>query len=202
MDITPIPIPMPLAWEVAPVSWRDGADGSLTVAAGPGTDLFVDPAGAEPVLTAPRLLGPAPDGDFQLSTRVRVDFAATYDAGCLLVYGDPYTWAKLAYERSPQGDGMAVSVVTRGASDDANGFVVPAGTPLWLRISRLGPAWAFHASTDGNWWHFVRYFRLDAAGEPLRIGLEAQSPTGSGCTVVFDRIGFEAARLADLRDGR
>jgi hypothetical protein len=28
-----------------------------------------------------------------------------------------------------------------------------------------------------------------------------QSPTGAGCTATFDRIAFEAARLADLRSG-
>jgi Uncharacterized conserved protein len=202
MEIVLNPIPTPLIWEVAPASWQDGDDGCLTVVAGPRTDLFVDPAGAEPVLTAPRLLGPVPSGDFQLSARVRVGFAATYDAGCLLLYAGPTTWAKLAYERSPQGAGMVVSVITRGVSDDANGFVVPAEAPLWLRVSRLGPAWAFHASTDGVRWHFVRHFRLDATAEPLRIGFEAQSPTGEGCTAVFDRIGFEATRLGDLRDGR
>ncbi|MEE6263235.1 DUF1349 domain-containing protein [Plantactinospora sonchi] len=195
------PIPTTLTWEVAPAEWHQNGDDGLTVTASGGTDMFVDPAGDAPVLSAPRLLGAAPDGDFRFSARVRVGFSATYDAGCLLLYAGPRNWAKLAYERSPQTSGMVVSVITRDVSDDANGFVVPDDAPLWLRVSRLGPAWAFHASTDGSWWHFVRYFRLDEQAEPLRMGLEAQSPTGSGCTVEFDRIGFETGRLADLRDG-
>lgn len=201
MGISLTPIPTPLAWEVEPAEWRRNRETGLTVTAPAGTDMFVDPAGGEPMLGAPRLLGPAPSGDFRLSARVRVDFAAIYDAGCLLLYGGPRNWAKLAYERSPQHTGMVVSVVTRDVSDDANGFVVPDGAPLWLRVSRVGAAWAFHASTDGSWWHFVRHFRLEAADEPLRVGLEAQSPTGSGCTVEFDRLHFEEGRPADLRDG-
>lgn len=195
-------LPAPLEWEVAPPDWRGDGSAALTVSAPAGTDLFVDPAGGEPVLSAPRLLGTVPDGDFQFSARVRVDFTDTYDAGCLLLHSGPRHWAKLAYERSPQGAGMVVSVITREVSDDANGFVVAEGVPLWLRISRLGPAWAFHASTDGTWWEFVRHFRLDPAATPVRIGLSAQSPVGAGCPVWFDRIVFSPTRLTDLRDGR
>ena len=33
------------------------------------------------------------------------------------------------------------------------------------------------------------------------IGFEAQSPTGDGCVVTFDRIRFSSKRLGDLRDG-
>ncbi|MFY1692106.1 DUF1349 domain-containing protein [Plantactinospora sp. WMMB782] len=195
-------LPAPLAWAVAPPDWAGDGNTGLTVSAPAETDIFVDPAGGEPVLSAPRLLGPAPEGDFQFSARVRVDFAASYDAGCLILWSGPRHWAKLAYERSPQGAPMVVSVITRDVSDDANGFVVADGAPLWLRISRLGPAWAFHASTDGARWEFVRHFRLDPAATAVELGLSAQSPTGAGCAVWFDRIGFSASPLGDLRDGR
>jgi uncharacterized protein len=62
-------------------------------------------------------------------------------------------------------------------------------------------AYAYHASTDGQEWRLVRVFHLgdDLAGH--RIGFEAQSPTGDGCTVTFDQITFTAQRLAELRDG-
>jgi uncharacterized protein len=63
----------------------------------------------------------------------------------------------------------------------------------------LGPAFAFHASTDGLFWQFVRYFTL--AGDAVRIGFLAQSPMGEGCTVRFDEILLTPDRLADLRDG-
>jgi hypothetical protein len=94
---------------------------------------------------------------------------------------------------------MIVSVVTRGVSDDCNSFAV-AGGSVWLRIARLGPASAFHASTDGRRWELVRHFSLGESVEPA-IGFEAQSPTGQGCNVTFDQVRFDARRLADLRSG-
>jgi regulation of enolase protein 1 (concanavalin A-like superfamily) len=193
-------LPMSLSWPVPPSHCRSDEVALLTVQAPGKTDLFVDPSGTEaPVLNAPRLLGRPPDDDFQLAARVTVGFGHTFDAGVLLVWADDRTWAKLCFERSPQGTPMAVSVVTRGSSDDANGFTVD-GNQLWLRISRIGGAWVFHASTDGRYWHFVRYFELGApAGTD--VGFEAQSPTGPGCEVTFDQISYRPQRLSDLRDG-
>lgn len=192
-------LPLPLRWQLAPERWHAGDDGSLSISAGAGTDLFVDPQGGAPALNAPRLLGSGPAGDFQLSARVTVDFAATFDAGVLLLYADERAWAKLCFERSPQGEALVVSVVTRGVSDDANAFAV-VGRQVWLRASRRGPAYAFHASTDGESWRFVRHCALEGAGD-AGVGFLAQSPTGAGCTAVFDRIAYRPERLADLRSG-
>ena len=171
---------------------------SLSLTAGAGTDLFVDPQGGPPALDAPRALG-RPAGDFQLSARVTVDFAATFDAGVLVLYAHDGAWPKLCFERSPQGEAMVVSVVTRGVSDDANAFGVE-GRQVWLRVARLGPAHAFHASTDGSHWRFVRHFALEPA-DGLSVGFLAQSPTGSGCAVRFDHIVYRPERLGDLRGG-
>lgn len=173
----------------------------LDLTAPAGTDLFVDPGRADPKLSAERVLGTVPDGPFQFSARVRVGFNGTFDAGALLVWAGERNWGKLCFEYSPQREAMAVSVVTRGYSDDANGFTAPADAPLWLRVSRLGPNWAFHASTDGEFWHFVRHFALDESDEPVLVGLLAQAPMGDGCTVSFDQVTFTAQRLADLRSG-
>jgi hypothetical protein len=95
---------------------------------------------------------------------------------------------------------MVVSVVTREVSDDANAFVVPERS-VWLRVSRLGRVYAFHASVDGKTWTLVRVFSLGDAVTGHRIGFEAQSPTGDGCTVTFDDIRFTRQRLEELRDG-
>ena len=170
----------------------------LSLTAGPRTDLFVDPGGGEPVLNALMLLG-ATEGDFLLSARVRADLRATFDAGALMLHAGDRTWAKLALERSPQGEAMIVSVVTRGVSDDANGPVV-VGDGVWLRVARIGGACALHASADGDRWDLVRHFALDAP-DGLAAGLLAQSPTGDGCTATFDDVRFAARTLADLRDG-
>ncbi|MEV4755551.1 DUF1349 domain-containing protein [Micromonospora sp. NPDC049559] len=201
MQIPLSALPMSLSWDVPPAGCRSDGAGSLLVDAPARTDLFVDPAGGEPSLGAPRLLGTPPDGDFQLRARIGVRFAAAYDAGTLLVWAGERSWAKLCYERSPQGVPMVVSVVTRDVSDDANGVEVPDGEPIRLRVSRLGPAWAFHAGVDGSRWSLVRYFRLGDPAAPVRVGFEAQSPTGEGCRVSFDDVAFVPERLTDLRGG-
>jgi uncharacterized protein len=69
-----------------------------------------------------------------------------------------------------------------------------------LRISRSGAAWAFHASSDGEWWRLLRYFSLRSE-DPVSVGFMAQSPQGQGCTAAFERIAFRAGAPSDLRDG-
>ncbi|WP_328346483.1 DUF1349 domain-containing protein [Micromonospora sp. NBC_00421] len=194
--LTPYP---ETAWTVA------AATGTVTVAAAPHSDIFLDPGAGDPLnaesmLNAATLLGLPPDGDFQLSARVTVEFAATYDAGVLLFWVDERHWGKLCFEFSPDGEPMIVSVVARGVADDANAFVVD-GRTVWLRVSRIDHAFAYHASLDGTTWRMIRFFAVDGAATAATIGFEAQSPTGDGCRVVFDDIRFTRDRLADLRDG-
>ena len=59
---------------------------------------------------------------------------------------------------------------------------------------------AFHYSTDGRFWHFVRYFSLGLT-DVLRAGFSAQSPTGAACRAVFTEISYRAGTLADNRSG-
>jgi regulation of enolase protein 1 (concanavalin A-like superfamily) len=128
-----------------------------------------------------------------------VGFASTFDAGVLLLWLDERRWAKLCFEFSPAGEPMIVSVVCRGVSDDANAFVVP-GRSVWLRVSRIDRAYAYHASLDGKAWQMIRVFILGDHTSGDKIGFEGQSPTGDGCAVTFDEIRFRPERLAGLRD--
>ncbi|APY88956.1 DUF1349 domain-containing protein [Streptomyces alfalfae] len=177
-------------------------DGVLTGWAGARQDRFVPPTGEalDPAADAPRLLG-APEGDFQLIARVTVGFAAPFDAGVLYLHVGEREWAKLCLERSPD-EPTVCTVVTRGHSDDANAFTVD-GASAWLRISRTGSAFAFHASADGERWTFVRIFSLgdeESAGAAL-VGFMAQSPVGEGCVVTYDHIEFRPNWPKGLRDG-
>ena len=110
---------------------------------------------AESMLNAATLLGAPPEGDFQLSARVTVDFASTFDAGVLLLWIDERHWGKLCFEFSPAGEPMVVSVVCRGVSDDANAFVFPDdrygfGFPASTGPTRITPR------TDGEFWQLIR----------------------------------------------
>jgi uncharacterized protein len=179
-------------------SWVIGED-EISVTALPESDIFIDPSGASPAThNALTLLGEPPAGDFQLSARVEVDFNATFDAGVLLIRSDETHWGKLCFEYSPDGEPMVVSVVCRGVADDSNAFVVD-GRSVWLRVSRIGSAFAYHASPDGKIWRMIRYFSLGT--DAAEVGFEAQAPTGQGCAVRFSEIRFVAATLADLRNG-
>jgi uncharacterized protein len=203
--LSPPELPFPVASSHHGVWSLDGSTGAVIAIAPAHTDLYVNPGGAdsgdaESMLNAATLLGTPPPGDFQFSARVTVDFTAQYDAGVLLLWIDERHWAKFCFEFSPASEPMVVSVVTCDFSDDANAFVLPDRV-VWLRVSRVGRVYAFHASTDEQSWSLIRVFTLGEALDTHMIGFEAQSPTGDGCQVTFDRIRFISARLADLRDG-
>ena len=93
---------------------------------------------------------------------------------------------------------MIVSVVTKGVSDDCNAFTVNG--PMYMRVSRLEKAYAFHVSQDGSLWNIIRYFTLEDT-KNAQMGFEAQSPTGNSCTASFGHIHFEQKLLSDLRSG-
>jgi uncharacterized protein len=194
-------LPFPLEPAGSPPPGCHVRNGALILTAAAGTDMFVDPAGGDVVPDAGRFVGLPPAGDFRLAARVRVNFGSRFDAGALLLHARERHWAKACLEYSAQLRPTAVTVVTRGVSDDSNGFEVDGDT-LWLRISRSGAAWAFHASADGSGWRLLRYFALGGdAAELVRVGFLAQSPTGQGCTASFDHISFAPGAPASLRDG-
>jgi uncharacterized protein len=200
--MTPIlpSLPGDLQWKNDPVDWKVRPDNSLSITAGAKTDWFIDPLGSTWASTnAPTALFTPLDEHFLLSARVIVNFTSTFDAGVLLLYEREDLWAKLCFEYSPQNQPMIVSVVTRGLSDDCNSTIID-GKTVYLRVARMGEAFGFHYSLDGTYWNMVRYFTLGNV-ENLRIGFEAQSPTGEGCTVDFSEITYQPDLLKGMRTG-
>lgn len=174
------------------------ADGTLTLTAARGVDWSNDPLSGGSQWAATGLTFAAPP-EFALSARVSVvSPRTTFDAAVLCLWADRNHWAKLCFEYSPRGVSMVVSVVTNTFSDDCNGSMVDDS--VHLRVSRIGPAWAFHASASGSDWDFVRLFRLDT-DSPVRVGFLAQAPTGEYCQSRFDDIRLVLKAPADLRDG-
>jgi uncharacterized protein len=173
-------------------------EAGVTIAAGAGTDAFSPPDGGPAIDRLPGLRLPVPEGEWRLVARVAPAFSATFDAAALVVRSDAGAWAKLAYERSPDGRGTAVSVVTRGTSDDANGptFDLPA---LWLRVAHDLKVVAFHISTHGLRWDLLRLFALP--GRVQAVDLIAQSPMGEGCSARIDQVALLPGCPTDMRDG-
>jgi regulation of enolase protein 1 (concanavalin A-like superfamily) len=187
-----------LRWQgpALPASYEDS---TLTISATAGNDWFNDPQSDSRDHSASALLF-AQAGDFMLSAKVTVEFHDTFDAGVLCLRISENYWAKLCFEFSPQRQPMVVSVVTRGISDDANAVVIDGNT-VHLRISRMGPAYAFHYSNDGSYWNFVRCFRLADDGTAADAGFMVQAPSAIDCTGSFTDIVLSPTTLADLRSG-
>lgn len=183
-----------LQWQNSPATWTAEP---LSITAFGKTDLFVSPQGDRPTLNAPALVFDV-SKDFMLSCRVKVGFKAAFDAGVLYLYQTDESWAKLCFEFSPQAAPMVVSVVTKGTSDDCNSVFID-GDSTYLRVAKLGNAFAFHHSNDGKYWYFIRTFALEA--KPVKVGFVAQSPTGEGCEAQFSEIVFKEESLKDLRSG-
>lgn len=187
-----------LSW--VPRSGEVACDSSqLTLTAAAGVDWSNDSLGGAQQHGAAALTLLAPES-LTLSARVSVESPrTTFDAAALVLWADQDHWAKLCFECSPQGVAMVVSVVTNNYSDDCNSEPVP-GPFVYLRICRVGPAWAFHSSVDGSEWVFVRLFRLHT-DLPVRIGFMSQAPLGDTCMSSFDNIAFALTAPVDLRDG-
>ena len=190
-------LPYPAHWLNQSESWELSSEGNLTITAPAKTDWFVDPQGAVSIQNAPALLFPT-SGPCLLRAQVSANHISTYDAGVLLVYESPLAWAKLCLELSPQGHPTIVSVVIKDVSDDCNAF--PVTGPMYMRLSKLEKAYAFHVSKNGMEWELIRYFRLEDHAN-TQMGFLAQSPTGTGCTASFGDIRFEERLLADIRSG-
>lgn len=185
-----------LAWERLP-RWEPLPGGGIRVAVPPDTDYFRDPAGEKVRGNGPYLWRRA-TGDFVARLKLRPTFAGMYDAGGILVRQNEEHWAKLCYERTSFGTTAAISVVTRGLSDDANG--VDLETPeLWLQLCRAGDTFGMQYARDGETWRKVRRFHLPL-GPAVQVGLLAQSPKAAGTTVDFLWFSVES-RTADTRTG-
>ena len=164
----------------------------------PRCDFFRDPAGVHNKDDAPYLWTQV-SGDFVAVAHFRPAFTTTWDAGAILARVDDEHWAKLCFEKTDLGTTAAVSVVTRGISDDANGANVTV-PDLWLQLLRMGEVFGMHYSLDGQNWQMVRVFHL-AGPAAMKVGVVAQCPAGPGTTLDILHFSIEARRVQNLRAG-
>ena len=185
------------AWEHM-LRWVPLPGGGIRVAVPAVTDYFRDPAGEKIKDNGPYLWRDV-TGDFVARLHVRPTFAGRYDAGGILVRQDEERWAKLCFESTNFGTTAAISVVTRGLSDDANGVDL-AAPDVWLQICRAGDVVGMQYALDGKNWRKVRRFHLPLP-RTVRVGLLAQSPGDAGTTVDFLWFSVESRTVADTRTG-
>lgn len=140
------------------------------------------------------------DGDFVLKVKVSHDFKETYDSASVMIMADDSHWAKCCYELTDFGTHAAVSVVTKGDSDDANGCNLE-GNSAWLQVCRVGNNFAFHYSADSTNYYMMRYFHLPS--KPIiKVGLLAQAPSGNGGKRIYEHLSIERKTVKNIRSGK
>ncbi|MDL2250029.1 DUF1349 domain-containing protein [Lachnospiraceae bacterium OttesenSCG-928-J05] len=140
------------------------------------------------------------EGDFVLKVKVSHDFKDIYDSASVMVMKDLTCWAKVCFELTDFGTHAAVSVVTNGNSDDANGCNIE-GNSAWLQVCRVNNDFAFHYSLDGENYYMTRYFHLPV-DSVVKVGLLAQAPTGDGGIRVYENLSIERKTVKNIRMGR
>jgi len=187
-----------LAWEHPPLNWGAIPEGGIRVHAPARADYFIDPGGAYVKDEAPYLYKNV-GGNFVARALIRPTFATTFDSGVLMLRHDSRHWAKLCFEKTDFGTTAAVSVVTNGVSDDANGVDVHV-EQLWLQACRVGDAFSFQYSLDGASWRMVRTFTIPVP-RTIKVGIVAQSPIGPGTPIDFLYFSIEPRTVDSLRAG-
>ncbi len=140
------------------------------------------------------------EGDFVLKVKVSHDFKDTYDSASVMVMKDQNCWAKCCFELTDFGTHAAVSVVTKGDSDDANGCNLE-GKTVWRQVFRGGNNFSFHYSVDGINFYMMRYFLLPV--DPvIKVGLWAQAPVGNGGIRVYKNLSIEKRTERNIRAGK
>ncbi|MFC6464854.1 DUF1349 domain-containing protein [Marinilactibacillus sp. GCM10026970] len=179
---------------------------TLIIDAPAKTDFFCNEGFVSETGVSPDNLSNAPflyqevEGDFIMHVEVSHPFADLYDAAVLMVMENESLWAKACFENTDLGTKAVVSVVTNQTSDDANGPTIEQDT-VWLQVARVGPAFSFHYSLDGNQFDMMRVFNLPVSSI-VKVGLVAQAPDGQGGPRFFKNFLLEKRTVKNLREGK
>jgi len=188
-----------LNWEHAPQKWEALPGSGLRVHVSGWLDYFQDPNEVHIKDDAPYLWMNA-SGNFVAQVHLlKPPTTSMGDAGALMARLDAHHWGKICYECTSFGTIAAVSVVTNGVSDDANGADLSL-SDVWLQMCRSGDVFGLHYSLDGRDWRMVRLFKLSLP-KMIKIGLVAQCPTGPGTTIDFLSFSVEPRTVDNLRAG-
>jgi regulation of enolase protein 1 (concanavalin A-like superfamily) len=188
-DFSTAPLDPRLEWFNPPGRWRlEKAPPRLVVEPDARTDFWQQ---THYVMRADNghLLALSVQGDFVLTTRVRLHPRHQYDQAGLMLRGDAETWIKASVEHEPDGLPQLGAVVTQdGYSDWSLQDFGPADIYFQLRILRRGAdVLVEFAPPDGARWkllrmtHWVWHDHL-----PIRAGIYTCCPKEAGLSAEFD----------------
>ena len=185
-----------LEWLNEPESFEI-VDGSLSVTVKKGTDFFNNPEDESNIATAPYIYK-SMKGDFVVKALVEPDFASQWNAVAIMVHLDSLNWIKFAFENSDATGPSIVTVVTRGASDDANGVILKGQNQIWLVMARKSNIYSMHWSIDGQNFKMARLASMPVAHD-VRVGIEFQSPVGNEATHLIHSFEVVNRTIENLR---
>lgn len=180
-------------------------DESMILYAPENSDFYCDNGSATGEGLLPITLSNAPffftevTGDFVMRVKVEHEFKDIFDSSSIMVMKDETVWAKLCFELTDYNTHAVVSVVTKQYSDDANGSDIDGNT-VWLQISRVGQAFGFHYSLDGEKFYMLRIFHLPVEDE-IKVGFVPQAPTGKGGDRIYSNFTLEQRTVKNIRVG-
>lgn len=172
----------------------------LTLMSQTSRDNYRDPAGKLSNNTGPAVLVQTDNRrPLTLVARVAPKLLSTYDAGALYIWIKDDTWVKMAMERDERDHSRIITVRTIGTSDD-NGHDVVTVEGVYMKISSDTKSVGLYYSLDNRRWQLVRIFKNDYPAQ-VCVGVGAQSPLGSGTSVLFEDINLVDNSVADFHIG-
>lgn len=176
-----------LEWLHAPLRWASGA--GLVVEPPGASDYWAKTAYGFEAANGPALVARA-EGDFVLSTRVRLRPVHQYDQAGLLVYCSDACWLKTSVEYEAEGPSQLGAVVTNRGYSDWSLQDFPAGMDeLELRVRMRGGDCLVEFRTGGAWKH-LRVARLEE-WTSARVGVYACCPKEAGFRAEFQYLRVE-----------
>ena len=167
----------------------------------PGTDLWQRSYYGFRNDNAPALLLSS-DDNFSFTIRTSFEYRRQFDQCGVIVYLDSEHWFKASIEYETAAFSRLGSVVTNAGHSDWATTDIATPTAIWYRLSRRGPDFLVESSTDGQDFRQMRIFHLHPlgettaemgkanpplpAGQSVRFGIYACSPTESSFTARFD----------------
>lgn len=128
------------------------------------------------------LLYPAPEGNFELETRLNFKPTGNFQIAGLLIYesADQHIQFGRAFCNAPQcaGDGFYLDLITGGNFSSENFATrAPEVDTVYLRLRREGSTFTGYVSIDGKQWNLIGAHKI--ALQPLFVGLVAGQAVGS-----------------------
>jgi len=171
-------------------------DNRFFIKALPKSDFFCNPIDDTVVKNA-QFLYKEIEGDFLVRVRVKPTFEHVYDACSIFIYANEAHWLKTAFEFTDLGPNAIVTVATDGYSDDADGVEIDEDF-VYLQVIRKNDVFACHYSTDGVNFKMARLLRI-ALPTTVKVGVSAQSPTGTGGFMEFSDLLITDKLPEDIR---